>query len=808
MKLSTREMLQRLGAGEGIKAVCAAARIGRDAFDAWWKAESEARVPAMSGKRGAGVHAAVRIDRDRFGIPSIHAASDEDLFFGLGYAMAQDRLFQLDFLRRKGAGRLSEILGAEGKDLDYLWRLIGLGSILEWDILARTVGLRRIAECEWHTLPPETQQTLTAFSNGVNALMHDSRDSLPIEFDLLDYRPEPWTPIDSLTIESEFRWYLTGRFWVIVIPELARRVLGDTPLFQAFMQVESDVASILPPGSYPRTHTSPTPIGHAVNDPRSGEGSNNWVLAGSKTTTGQPLVASDPHIAFEAVSCWYEVHLAGGSFQVAGMAYAGMPAVMFGRNEGVAWGCTNNICSQRDLYQEKTDPHHPGCFLYDGQWEPERVWDETIAVKGGPAVERTITFSRNGPIVDDVLPPAARQTGPVSIKWLGAHHGGWLTALLGMDRAGSAKEFREAIRPWHVPTFSVVYADVAGHTGYQMAGRLPVRAVAERGYRPGWDPRHQWQGLIPYDEMPHCIDLPRGWVATANARPAPDDFPWPLSGCWSNGLRAERIEQMLTAKDRISFEDCAAMQQDVLSLRARRGIAPLLSTVKDLQDPRAAECVNHLRRWDHHIEVGSIAATVFNVFFGRWMQVVIAERFSGDMAALVTDGASGLAAALLEGDEVGWFARGRRQAAIRQAFTETLDWLTQHRGSAVSGWTWGRLHTMPLRHFLSGRGDVGVLFDHGGEPVPGDLVTVGNAAPACGLHARSGAGYRLLVDLGSSPPQLWAVDGQSQSGHPGSPHYDDQLADWLAGRYHQITLDPAAAQAAAVETLHLQPGGR
>jgi penicillin amidase len=798
-------MLRRLGSGDPIEAVCAAAGISRAEFDTWWKAEAAARVPPMGGSRGAAVHAAVRIDRDRLGIPTIHAASDEDLFFGFGYAMAQDRLFQLDFLRRKGAGLLSEILGAEGHDLDYLWKLVGLQSVLEWDTLVRTVGLRRIAECEWHTLPEETQRALTNFSNGINALIEDSRDRLPIEFDLLDYRPEPWSPIDCLTIESEFRWYLTGRFPVIVIPELARRTLGEGPLYQAFLQCESDAVSILPPGSYPRTRTSPTPIGAAVNDPRPGEGSNNWVLAGSKTTTGRPLLASDPHIAFEAVSCWYEVHLHGGSFHVAGMAYAGMPAVMFGRNEHVAWGCTNNICSQRDLYQEKTDPHQPGCFLHDGAWEPARTWDEQIAIKGAAPVQRTIVFSRNGPIVDDVLPPAARQTGPVSLKWLGAHHGGFSTALLGMDRANSAAEFREAIRPWHVPTFSVVYADVAGHTGYQMAGRLPVRSVVERGYRPGWDPRHQWQGLIPYDEMPHWIDPPRGWVATANNRPAPDDFPWPLSGCWSGGQRAERIEQMVEAKDRLSFEDCATMQQDVVSMRARRCVGPLLQVLKGLPGPQATECMDQLWGWICRLEVDSLHATLFEVFFQRWMQAVIAERFSGETSALLSDGAGGLAAALLEGDEVGWFAPGRREPTIRRVFTETLGWLTQRLGWDVGGWTWGWLHTMPLRHFLSGRGDLGALLDHGGVPVSGDMITVCNTGLTGDFLARSGAGYRLLVDLGSSPPELWAVDGQSQSGHAGSPHYDDQLADWLAGRYHRLPLDPAAAQATAIQTLHLEP---
>jgi penicillin amidase len=809
MKLTSREVLRRLGAGEKIDAVCLAAGMTRADFTALWKAEAAGRVPQTSGERGANVHAVVRIDRDRLGIPTILASRDDDLFFGLGYAMAQDRLFQLDFLRRKGAGRLSEVLGPDGSDLDYLWRFMGLRSTLEWDILARTVGLRRIAEHEWHTLPAETQAVLTAFSAGVNALIEDSRDRLPIEFDLLDYRPEPWSPIDSLTIEVEFRWYLTGRFHVLAIPELARRVLGEGPLYQAFLQGENDDASILPPGSYPRKRIGdggnggPSPLspwGRGAG----GEGSNNWVLAGSKAN-GRPLLASDPHIALEAVSCWYEVRLWGGSFHTAGIAYVGMPAVMFGRNERTAWGCTNNICSQRDLYQEKTDPQHPGCFLYDGQWEPGRTREEVIPVKGAAAVRHTVTLSRNGPIVDAVLWPVARPAGPVSLQWLGAHHGGWLTALLGVNRATSAAELRQALRPWHVPTFSVVYADVDGHIGYQMAGRIPVREVADRGFRPGWGPRHQWQGLIPFEEMPHWVGPPRGWVATANNRPAPDDFPWPLSGCWSSGMRGERIHQMIEAKEHLSFEDQKVMQQDVLSLRAKRCVGPLVEALKDLQAPRVAQCLAMLKRWDHRIEAGSVPAAVFNVFFARWTKAVVRERFSGDAVDLLTEGAAGLAAALLEEDRVGWFGPGRREAALAEAFVGALDWLTEKLGPDMQRWRWGRIHKMPLRHFLSGRGDLGELLDHGGVEVGGDGVTVASASPGAQFQARSGAGYRLIVDLGSAPPELWAVDGQSQSGHPGSPHYDDQLQDWLDGRYHRVTLDASAGRTIGHECLQLQP---
>lgn len=789
MKLTANAILRRLGNGASITAVCAATGMSRSEFDTWWKQEAASRVSAMTGSRRAGLRRSVQIARDSWGIPTIQADNDEDLFFGFGYAMAQDRLFQLDFLRRKGSGRLSEILGPDGSELDYLCRLSGLRSVFEWDLLARTVGIRRIAEHEWMELSEETRAVLQAFSAGINAVIEDSGDRLPIEFDLLDYRPEPWTPIDSLTLEGELRWYLTGRFPVIVIPELARRTLGDGPLYRACLEVESDAESILAPGSYPPCRVGSQPVGTAAGDPQGG-GSNNWVVSGRRSATGKPLLASDPHIAFEAVSCWYEVHLRGGSFNVAGMAYLGMPAVMFGRNEHVAWGCTNNICSQRDLYQEKIDLQHPDCFLYDGQWEPARKREEVIAVKGGPAVRKTIRFSRNGPIVDEVLPPAARQTGPVSLKWLGAYGGGWLTALLGMDRAKSASAFHEAMRPWHVPTFCVVFADTAGHIGFHAAGSVPIRNVWERGYRPGWDPRHQWDGLVPFEGMPQWRDPERGWIATANNRPAPEDFPYPLSGTWSHGLRAERIRQMMERKERFTREDFIAMQHDTLSVRAQRCLPSLLKVLATSSHPHVAEAVRHLEPWDCRMEVDRVGATLFAAFFAQWTKTVVQQRFDGETATLLADGAAGLAASLLAEDAAGWFAPGLRETAIHTTMESVLASLRERLGPDMGQWTWGQFHVLPLRHFLSGRGDLGQLLDHGNRPVKGDYTTVCNAWQNAAGEARAGAGYRLIADLSDTSAGLWAVDAQSQSGHPGSPHYSDQLGDWIEGRYHYLPLIP------------------
>jgi penicillin amidase len=805
MNLSSKEILRRLGAGVPIAQVYAELAWTRAQFDAWWQAEVRSRVPDPGGVRRVGVHQPVQIDRDCWGIPHIFADNDADLLFGFGYAQGQDRLFQLDYLRRRGSGRLAEVLGPDGAELDLLGRLVGIGSVLELDLLARTVGIGRIAEKEWANLREEHRALVTAFSQGINAAMEENRDRLPIEFDLLAYQPEPWSPVDCLTIEVEFSWYLTGRFPVIVIPELAKRVLGHGPLYRAFVRAEEDEESILPLGSYPRTSCGTQPVGVAASDLEAGQGSNNWVVNGTRSNTGKPLLASDPHIAFDAVSCWYEVHLCGGSFNVVGAAYVGMPAVLFGRNERVAWGCTNNICSQRDLYREKTDPAHPNCFLYDGRWEPARQREELIGVKDCEPVRKTIRYSRNGPVVDEVLPPIARQSGPLALKWLGAYGRGWLSALLTMNQARSAEEFRAALAPWHVPTFNMIFADVDGHIGYQATGRIPIRKVWERGYRPGWDPEHQWQGLVPFEGMPRLADPERGWIATANNRPAPDDFPYPLSGTWSDGLRARRIRQMIEAKDTLSTNDFAAMQQDALSLRAVRCLPGLLKVLGSSPEPRHEEVVGQLRVWDYRIEPDRVGATIFEVFFTHWCRLVVRERFEEETESFVAGAANGLSAALLTEDSVGWFPAGKREQAILEGMTTALEWLTARMGPDLAQWNWGKLHVLTLRHILSGRGDLDQLLDHGSLPVPGTMNTVCNTGLKPDYAAGLGANYRLIADLNTSPPGLWAVDSQSQSGHPGSPHYDDQLQTWIRGDHHYLPLERGEASRSTATRLTLMP---
>ncbi len=775
MNLSTAELLRRLGSGESIDALCKAAGISREEFDAWWKREAQSRVPEASGSLSAGVDSPVAIDRDEWGVPHIFAKSDGDLFFAFGFAMAQDRLFQLDYLRRKSHGRLAEVLGEDG---------------LATDMIARTVGFTRIAEQEWAQSPAETRTLMQRFSDGINAYI-ESASTLPIEFGLLDYRPESWSPVDSLAIATELRYYLTVRFQIVCAPELAHRTLGEGALLEAFLQGEAAEESILPPGAYPRSRADGEPIGHTVSDASEGQGSNNWVLSGAKTASGKPLIASDPHIAFAAVSCWYEVRLCGGSFDVLGMAYPGVPAVIFGANRKVGWAITNNICSQRDLYQEKTDPAQPGCFLFDGDWEPAREVTKTIKVRNSEDVTKTVIFSRNGPVVDELLPEAVRDMGPVSLRWLGTEYCGWLPAMLAMNRAESCEEFREALRPWKVPTFSLLFADADGDIGYQAVGRIPLRNDWKLGYLEGWNPAHQWQGLTPFEGMPQWSNPKRGWIATANNRPAADDFPYPLYGCWSSGHRARRIRQMIEECDKLTPEYCAEMQLDARSLRAVDGTPGLLQALAGEDDPRVREAVGHLERWNGDMLRESVAATLFDVFFVHWARRIASERFAGEAATFLEGSSGGLAASLLQDDDAGWFSNDDRVEAIRQAFRATLDELEERLGPEMGDWEWGQMHKIQLRHVLGGRGGLGELLDRGGIPVRGNGLTVCNTGYDPNWAAPMGANYRLITDLSTSPPTFQAVDAQGQSGHPDAPHYCDQLPEWIAGRYHAVPFDRA-----------------
>ena len=832
-----RETLRQLGDGAPLADVLAGHRLTRAAWDASWQAELRRRAPDLDGKRrirstarGSSPSGTVEIVRDGRGFPHVRASNVTDLFFGYGYTMAQDRIFQMDLRRRRGEGRLAEILGAEG---------------LEADRMARAIGLHLAAQAEATRLDADTRTLLEAFAAGVNAQVAESDELPAIEFDLLGYRPEPWTVEASTACAMSWRWQLTGRPLVVVAPELVKRALGDGPLYRRFVtaQREANDVSIVPDDSFPRHRVGvdplpPTPpwaaatADSAMGDGTNAEaqalpvgqvlpagadgGSNNWVVAGSRSRSGKPLVVSDPHLPYEATSSLYEVHLQGGSFDVAGAGWVGVPGITIGRNPHMAWGITNNICSLRDLYAETEHAVAP-------------LRTETIAVRGADSVTLEVHATQHGPIVDELLPPVAAGTGPVSMRWAGVLPCDWTAAQLRIDRARSVADAMEAARGWRVPTFSVVFADTDGVIGYLATGSVPIRELVERGYRAGGDTLHDWIGSIPSEGMPRVVDPERGYLVTANNRPAPDDFPYPLSGTWDEGLRSRRIGSLIEAGTPGDAATMAHIQNDTAVHRARRTVPALVyaldrlangnrepdgaDTGAALERRLQAESAQELASWDGMAGSRSRGAAIYEVLFTRWMQAVARERLGNELGAFAAPWTAGLAASVLAGeDDAGWFPPGRRDTVLLETAAAAIRELATLLGSDIGMWRWGRLHQLRLRHPLAARGSLAELFEKPAAEVGGDPWTISNSGFPGGLpgqidasafEATSGAGYRMVVDLGESPACVWTVTGESQSGHPGSAHWNDQLADFVSGRIHRVPMDPSEVDATVVHRLVL-----
>lgn len=720
----------------------------------------------------------VEIWRDRRGVPHIRAASRGDLFVAHGYVQAQDRLWQLDYLRRQATGRLSEVFGAEK---------------LEEDRIAHTLRIPKIAASIYGCASPESRAALDGFARGVNAFMNEisaSGEAVPIEFDLLDYRPEPWSAVDSLAIFRRWHWYLTGRLNVITTPEAVRAGIGDGDRYRAFFAPDGPLRYIVPAGNYdpePRWPAIPQdPLTPSFWGQTLGEGSNNWAVSSALSADGNALLASDPHVYYTVPADWYEVHLSAPDFECFGTTYPGQPGLLYARGAGISWGLTNNICLLRDLYiVEPSDEVTVG--------EPIE-----IHVKGRepyPHIDRSVG---DRPIVDHLVPESAlphnlhpeRHPNPTSLAldWVGFRPSDETKSMLDWPTARTVDDAREALRTWGCPTFNFAFADIEGDIAYQASGFLPLRGREMRGYRALHEPDDQWLGFIPFDGMPSLVRPARGWVVTANNPTAPPDFPYPLFGTWAPEDRAGRAEDLIQSSHQHTIAAFERFQNDVFSGRAQRGLAGLLDALVDVDDAATRTALAHFHGWDFRLTTDSVAASMFYVFFWRWHQTVIAHRFPERLVPLVRDAGWGLSSDLLHRNVAEWFvSEDDRIAAMRSAFSEAIAWLTERFGPAPTSWAWGSLHRLGAAHPAARTQLQHELLDIPAEACPGGAGTLANAfyAPPGNFDTRMGASYRMVVDMGASGP-FRSITWPGQSGHPGSPHYADQAADHIAGRFFDL----------------------
>ncbi|MDA0747098.1 MAG: penicillin acylase family protein [bacterium] len=738
------------------------------------------KLPQMDGVLKAPLDGPVQVRRDRWGVTHIGANSLADCYVSLGYAMAQDRLWHLDYQRRQAHGRLAEILGP-----DYL----------RADRLHRTIGLTRAAdEAE---ISDEAALVLESMTAGINAWMESGRSPLPVEFDLLEYEPEPWTVRDSVVVWKWRWWMLTGRLDNLVLAEAARRHLPPD-LFDLFWSVEVGEETIVP---------GDEPAGTGGYD--TGEGSNNWAVGASRSTTGKPILASDPHNPVWHPSQWYQAQLTAPGMDAVGAIFTGTPGIYIGHTRRTAWGVTNHTASIRDLYRETVPQDNPEMYREGEDWRPFEVHQEEIRVKGQAPDLLTVRRTVRGPVVNAVVSAVdGASEPPLSMRWTGAMPFTGIEAMLALQRSSSVADVLEALRQWPCPILNMVFADADGRVGYHAVGYVPRRSTTCYGFRPANDPAHVWDGFYAFDEMPGLVDPEQDWVATANNPPWGGQGPYLSLGSWADGYRFRRIRERIEAAPKHRPEEVGAIHADVVHGRAQDLAGVVARFAQQASNKKLRDFGGLLEGWDGAYATDAVAPTVFTAFWERWLRRVAGMRFPEEVISLVASRAGSVARGVLLGEENGWLPEEKDlETEVLEALKEALGWLCEKVGSRRSQWRWGRLHRVRFAHPISRAGVPEELFDLGPFETSGGTGTVRAAgySTARPFEVTGLSSYRMVVDM-ADPARSWAVTTGGQSGHLASSHYGDHTSLWLADEYHPLLMDSAEIEKYLEAELKLEPG--
>lgn len=797
---------------------------------------ARASFPTVTGRVSLpGLQGAVEIVRDRFGVPHIYADTPADLFMAQGYVHAQDRFFQMEFSRRIGQGRIAELFGA---------------GALNQDKFIRTLGWARVAEEEARTMPADAKALLEAYAAGVNAYALPNADRLGLEFNVLkligrDWTPEPWTPVNSLTWGKAMAFNLGDN----ADQELLRAAIlahGGPALADAILPPYPADHPVIAPTNGPAASAAPQPptaallgdgsgalalarLSHSAADGLgfargSDVGSNNWVLAGSKTTTGKPILADDPHLGIQMPSIWYQVGLhcrtisEACPYDVVGASFAGTPGVVIGHNARIAWGVTNGTVDTQDYFIERADPADPDSFEFQGTFEKAAVREERIAVAGRvePEVLR-VRVTRHGPIMNDVE-PALKDKPAMALAWAALRPGTLVQSILAINRAQNWDQFRDALRLWDTPSQNFVYADVDGNIGYQFPGNIPVRAKGDGTVPvPGWTGDHEWIGFVPFEKLPSRYNPPEGFIATANNAvvDAQSDV-FLMARDWDFGYRARRIEDLLQAREKFSVADVQAMHADAYSVFADELIPVLEAAAPAGSGEKIDVAMAVLRNWDRTYSRDSRGAVLFEAARLHLARAVFADEL-GDLAgdAIGVGTATWTALRNVMNDEnAPWWddtttpEKETRAQIVQRAITAAVDDLSTRLGADSSQWRWGAMHQATFRNQTlgaSGITPIEMLFNRGPFNADGGTGLVNAVGHRADDYAvRSVPSLRMIVDMADLSDSL-LIHTTGQSGHTLHPRYDDFIDAWLNGRYNPLLWTREQIANGAEGTLTLTP---
>lgn len=720
-------------------------------------------LPETSGEMSAPIAAKATITRDALGVPHIRAESWEDAIFLQGYAMAQDRLWQMDAMRRRAAGELAEVVGP---------------AALPADEEARRFRMRRLAEQHEKTLAPEERKVFAEFARGVNHYIATHRGRLPLEFTLLSYDPRPWTIRDSILAGLEMYRFLTPN-WRAELAKMHMLAQGDREKVEFLFPV--------------RTGGEPQP------------GSNAWAIAGARTATGRPILANDPHLEMTIPSVWYLMHLQAPGLDVTGGAIIGLPCIIVGHNQRIAWGLTNLEFDVQDLYREQIDLQS-GRYVFQGKTEQARLERETMAVDGAEPRATLVWVTRHGPVfVND-------QERPYSLRWTAAEPGGFAFPFLGLNRAANWDEFRAAISHFAGPAQNFIYADVDGNIGYQAGGRLPVRNNC-RGDVPadGAAGDCEWQSYVPFEELPHVFNPPTGVIASANQNPFPaEEFQgrappaaapngrtgFNVNGNFAPPYRVRQIRDRLASRLDWKAEDMIGVQTDVYS-SFHHFLAQQLVAAWEQQKPSRTELADaaaELRQWNGQMEIGQAAPMIATLVFEQLRKVAAERAAAGQGDAYIANIAPAALERLLRERPQAWFPD--YNALLLRCLTGAVDEGIKTQGSKISRWDFGRHQTLRLINPVLGRLPlIGGYFNIGPVPMRSSPVSVQQ------YTGRLGPSLRMAVDLSDLNHSFAGITlGQSEQWL--SSHYKDQWDAFYRGRTFPMQFGKVEAKA----VLTIRPG--
>ena len=711
------------------------------------------------------------IRRDARGVPFIEAANERDLFFAQGYATASDRLWQMDFLRRTARGELAEVLGA---------------SVVDVDKLHRVYGFRVVAEKLWAGASNQTREALESYARGVNAFI-ESSESLPIEFHVLRYQPRRWTPIDSLALGKLFAEKLS----FTVDADILRALLSDLP--------RQRVEQLLPQSSpldlleeryrsY-ETHTfskdqrailievlKAIQRARAATNGDSEVGSNSWVVSGARTVSGKPLLASDPHLPPTSPSIWHIVHLSAGDFRVSGVAVPGVPGVMIGHNQCIAWGITNVCPDVQDLYFEEFEQGDTDLYKTPAGWRAADVRMEQIAVRNADGsqaapVEIEVKLTRHGPVIFE------KGSVGLALRWTALDADIIdLDTFLAINRARNWAEFTNALSGYGGPPQNFTYADTTGHIGYYCAGRIPVRKTGD-GSVPydGTTNDGEWLGYIPFADLPHAFDPPAAQVVSANQRLVNDAYPYHITHNWRVPYRARRIHDLLQKQTKFDVDDFLTIQGDTYSIPDAIFAAEVVKLGRPFANTSTEwhDLVEMLAGWDGYSTSDSTVLPVVTEMRTAFRNHVLEAAIGTELAPLYEWRNEGtFIDKLITERPLDWLPREfvSYDALLLTCYREAVDALTNQLGDDRAQWTWGRMGQVRFAHPLEKLGPLGQRFATRTFP-----RNMGGSMPTVNAGAR--VSLRFVADLSDWDATRLCLP-LGESGDPQSVHRADQLDEW------------------------------